>query len=92
MEGPSFRQLAGWLGRASAILSKDNVLQAMKMAEAVKTTLQRKVRALLRSAAGRPVLFSYSSDGTPMKVAVRVSSEGLVPNSTPEQAGQNWCT
>jgi hypothetical protein len=88
MEGPSFRQLAGWLGRASAILSRDNVLQAMKMAEVVKTTLRRKVRALLRSAAGRPVLFSYSSDGTPMKVAVRVSSEGLVPNSTLNRRGK----
>ena len=64
------------------------MLQAMKMAEVVKTTLQRKVRALLRSAAGRPVLFSYSSDGTPMKVAVRVSSEGLVPNSTLNRRGK----
>ena len=88
MEGPSFRQLGEWLGRASAILSKENVLEAMKMAEVLKAALLKKARALLATAAGRPVLFSYSSDGTPMKVAIRVSSEGLVPNSTLDRRGR----
>lgn len=58
------------------------------MAEVLKATLLRKARALLTGAAGRPVLFSYSSDGTPMKVAVRVSSQGLVSNSTLHRKGK----
>ena len=89
MEAPSLRQLAEWLGKASAILSKEKVLDAMKMCEILKAHFQRKVRSLLARAAGRPVLFSYSCDGTPMKIAVRVSSEGLAPNDAVNRRGRS---
>jgi hypothetical protein len=82
MEGSALRRLAQELGKASAVLSKEAVSDVMKMCEVLKRHLQRKVAALLAKAAGRPVLFSYSADSTPMKVAVRLATEPFERDAT----------
>lgn len=89
MEDSSLRELAVELSRASAVLTKAQVGHVMKLCEVVKHQLQSKVDTLLSKASGRPVLMSYSSDGTPMKTAARVSSEGLVPGTALIRRGRD---
>lgn len=46
-----------------------------RLCETVKHFLKMKGEALVRGAAGSPVLMSYSSDGTPLSAKTRMSAQ-----------------
>lgn len=51
---------------ASRNLSRDDGREAAKLCEMMKDLLWSKAKSLVAASAGRPVLYSYGSDGTPM--------------------------
>ncbi len=52
--------------QASLALTNDERREVFKLAEVGKDFLLQKTKAFVAAAAGRPLLYSYSSDGTPM--------------------------
>eukprot|EP00974_Lingulodinium_polyedra_P057606 5544797-Lingulodinium_polyedra.AAC.1 len=51
---------------ASRVLSRDDSREALRLVEVVKEFLWSKAKALVRECNGRPILYSYGSDGTPL--------------------------
>ena len=60
------------LAKPSGTLSERQRHLLPQLVESLKSLLQEKARILVHNAAGRPLLRSYSSDGTPLKVKQRV--------------------
>ena len=67
MDGPKFRALALDHGRVHKLLrSSTEERHAEKVCEIIKAALREKAIELVKNAGGRPILFSYGSDGTPL--------------------------
>ena len=89
MGDASLRDIAQGLSKASVVLSKTAVAQVMKLCEILKVHLRRKAATLIAKSSGRPVLYSYSCDGTPMRASVRISSEAFAPHTTQDRRGKH---
>ncbi len=63
------------LSRPSAVLDTHQAWETGILSEAVKEVMKRSVRDLVEAARGLPVATSKSCDGTPMRVAHRVSKK-----------------
>ena len=60
------RDLWRMYAQASLSLTREESTEVLKLAEVGKDFLLQRAKAFVRSAAGRPLLYCYSSDGTPM--------------------------
>lgn len=63
----------------------------LQVGDVMKHHMEQSAKDLVLSASGRPVLCSYSSDGTPMKTAIRVVSDGDIHKSSVVRHGRD-CT
>eukprot|EP00971_Amphidinium_carterae_P347875 6490111-Amphidinium_carterae.2 len=69
------------LGKPAASLSQTDALACRQLTEAVNDSLREGVANTVESGQGRPVLFQYASDCTPMKVAHRISAGSVSASS-----------
>eukprot|EP00972_Heterocapsa_arctica_P094526 13939545-Heterocapsa_arctica.AAC.1 len=56
----------GMYAQASLAMTDEERREVFKLAEVGKYFLHERAKSFVRSAAGRPLLYSYMSDGTPM--------------------------
>eukprot|EP00971_Amphidinium_carterae_P258879 5137987-Amphidinium_carterae.1 len=69
------------LGQPSASLSQSDSTTCRQLTELVKQSLRKGVDSAVECGQGRPVLFQYASDCTPMKVAHRIAAGSVNPSS-----------
>lgn len=74
------------LGRPSKVYNDQDADVAAKCAEIAKDTMHGRVRSMIAQAAGRPVLVSYSCDGTPIR-ACKYFNERKADGSWMRRAG-----
>jgi hypothetical protein len=84
----ALKKTAEHIAKASSVLDKEDVGNVMKLCEVFKHHTKNKLSAFFKKADGRPVLYSYSCDSTPMKTSVRISAEGLAPNTSVDMRGK----
>ena len=68
------RELIRKYAHVHTVLSDSEKLEVQKLAEIIKMFSKSQAEALVESAAGRPVLCSYSNDGTPLTAKQRITS------------------
>ena len=75
MQGEGIKWLLQLHSSASRNLARDEGREAGRLMEIVKQFLWQRARALVREANGRPVLYSYGSDGTPLLTKESVAAK-----------------
>ena len=87
MDPASLRDLFLDHCQASKVLGRAEGYVNAKLCEVGKAYLQEKARALVRESNGRPVLFTYGSDGTPSLTRATFTSKGDPGKTVSRKAG-----